>query len=67
MELEMMHRRYERTLADLSALIADYETLFSEVKVQYLGKKLKELKKEIPAEKPAFVMLVENIRLAYGT
>jgi hypothetical protein len=37
------------------------------VKVQFLGKKLKQLKKEIPVEKPAFSVLQASIKLAYGT
>lgn len=65
-ELETMYQNYERLLNELSGQINAYEVLYSEVKVQFLGKKLKELKKEIPAEKPAFVMLQASIRLAYG-
>jgi hypothetical protein len=65
-ELETMYQNYEQLLNDLSRQINAYEILYSEVKVQFLGKKLKELKKEIPAEKPAFVMLQASIRLAYG-
>lgn len=66
-ELEDMHLNYRRLLDELSRQISAYEDLFSQVKTQYLGKKLKELKKKIPTEKPAFVRLVENIRLTYGT
>lgn len=66
-ELEDMHSNYERLLEELSGQISAYEALFSQVKVQYLSRKLKELKKEISEEKPAFRMLTENIRIAYGT
>ncbi len=66
-DLETMYRNYERLLKELSRQITAYEILYSEVKVQFLGKKLKELKKQIPAEKSAFVMLQTSIRLAYGT
>jgi type III secretory pathway component EscV len=54
LELEAMYRNYERLLKELSEQITAYEILYSEVKVQFLGRKLKELKKQIPAEKPAF-------------
>lgn len=46
-KLEDMHGNYERLLKELSGQIRAYEALFSQVKVQYLSKKLKELKKEI--------------------
>jgi soluble cytochrome b562 len=66
-ELESMHKNYERLLDKLANQISEYEALYAHVKIQYVGKKLKELKKEIPVEKPAFALLTENIRLAYGT
>ena len=53
-ELENMYQNYQRMLKELSRQITDYEILYIEVKVQFLGKKLKQLKKEIPVEKPAF-------------
>jgi predicted nuclease with TOPRIM domain len=66
-ELETMHRNYERLLGELAQLITDYSVLYDEVKIRFLGKKLKELKKEISVEMPDFPMLVQNIRIAYGT
>ena len=65
--LETMVADYDRLLSELAYLITDYEVLYSEVKVQFLAKKLKNLKKEINVEKPAFVILQSSIRLAYGT
>ena len=65
-ELEDMYINYERLLEELSGQISAYEALFSQVKVRYLSRKLKELKKEISEEKSAFRMLAENIRLAYS-
>ncbi|CAM3736532.1 hypothetical protein MUGA111182_06270 [Mucilaginibacter galii] len=65
-ELEDMHSNYERLLEELSGQISAYEALFSQVKVQYLSRKLKELKKEISIERPAYPMLAENIRLAHS-
>lgn len=66
-ELESMYKNYEKLLEKLANQISKYEALYGHIKIQYLDKKLKELKKEIPVEKPAFAMLTENIRLAYGT
>ena len=66
-QLGTMFSDYERLLTELSILICDYEILCSEVKVQFLGKKLKEIKKDTAVEKPAFAMLCSSIRLAYGT
>jgi hypothetical protein len=66
-KLETMHSNYKKLLKELSKQITAYEVLYNDVKVQFLGKKLKELKKEITYEKPDFLLLLENIRLAYGT
>lgn len=66
-DLESMYINYERLLKELSEQITAYEILYSEVKVQFLSKKLKEMKKEIPPEKPAFVMLQTSIKLVLGT
>lgn len=66
-ELETMHGNYEQLLNELAKQIVSYELLYSQVKIQFLGKKLKELKREITAETPGFPRLVQNIRLAYGT
>ncbi|GAA4323041.1 hypothetical protein GCM10023149_23720 [Mucilaginibacter gynuensis] len=70
-ELEEMYTEYEDLLSKLSVIIVDYEILYSHVKINYLAKKLRELKKEIPADdnscKPSSNLLRENIRLAYAT
>ena len=67
LELEGMHRQYESLLIELSKVIVDYQDLFGRVKVQFLSKKLKTLKKQIPVDKPAMRLLVKNIQVAYGT
>jgi hypothetical protein len=66
-KLHTMHCNYEHLLDELERMITDYEVLYSHVKIKFLGKKLKELKKEIPVEKPAFLMLQASIMLACGT
>lgn len=66
-QLTKMVEDYDRMLSELANLITDYEVFYSEAKVQFVGRKLKELKKEISVEKPAFVTLRSSIRLAYGT
>lgn len=65
--LQTIFGDHGRLLTELAILITNYEVLYSEVKVQFLAKKLKEIKKEIAVEKPAFVMLRSSIRQAYGT
>lgn len=67
LELEGKHQQYEGLLADLSKVIVDYQGLFVRVKVQFLSKKLKMLKKQVPVDKPAMRLLVKNIQVAYGT
>lgn len=66
-ELEMMHRNYDSLLTDLSKQIMAYEILYNEVKVHFLGKRLRELKKSISVEMSVFPVLVQNIHMAYGT
>lgn len=66
-ELERMHEEYEHLLMHLSELIVNYNELSGKVKIQFLSKKLKELKKQTPQDRPVFQLLMENIRLAYGT
>lgn len=66
-ELETMHLEYERLLLELSKVIDGYNELFSKVKIQFLSPKLKELRKQVPQDKPVFSLLAENIRMVYGT
>lgn len=65
-ELESLYQNYQRLLKELSRQITDYEFLYIEVNVQFLGKKLKQLKTVISTEKPAFSVLQSSIKLAYG-
>lgn len=66
-KLESLFSNYEQLLDDLERLIAEYELLYTYVKTHVLGRKLKELKKEIHTEEPSFLLLVENIHVSYGT
>ena len=70
-ELATMHANYEQLLEKLAEQISAYEALFGNVKVHFLSRKLRELKKDIPADRtasiPALAMLHNNIQLAYGT
>ncbi len=66
-ELEFMHKRYDKQIRELSDLITDYQEMFCKVKMQFLSPKLKELRKQVPQDKPVFGLLAENIRLVYGT
>lgn len=67
LRLAEMYQGYEQLLDDLALHIAEYKDLFNEVKIQYLGKKLKELKKQERLERSGFVELMDHARLAYGT
>ena len=70
-ELETMQINYQSLLGNLAEHISAYEALSAYVKVHFLGKKLKELKKHIPPNNitsiPAPGMLHHNIQLIYGT
>ncbi|SOD15330.1 hypothetical protein [Pedobacter xixiisoli] len=57
---------YEKLLTELAQQIEAYEALFTEVKVQFLGKKLKELKKQAVLQQPSLSVLMESVRLAYS-
>ncbi|TBO44398.1 hypothetical protein [Pedobacter kyonggii] len=66
-ELEHMYSDYINALAGLEQLVTEYEILYSQVKTQFLAKKLKELKREIRTKHPIYALLAENIQLTYGT
>ena len=66
-QLQAIFGDYDHLLSELAILITDYEVLYNQVKVQFLAKKLKEIKKEMAVEKPSFAMLRSSIRLVYFT
>lgn len=66
-ELELMHNNYSQRVAALAELIADYHELFHKAKMQFLSRKLKELKKQAGRDDSVLPLLAQNIRLAYGT
>ena len=45
-ELEVMHKKYNKQVRELSDLINDYQELFCKVKMQFLSPKLTELRKQ---------------------
>lgn len=65
--LETLHGQYHQQVKELSDLILDYQNLFQKTKLQFLSPKLKELRQQVPQDKPVFPLLAENIRLVYGT
>jgi hypothetical protein len=67
MELENSHQVYLKMLDALAFHIASYEDLFAEIKVHYVGNRLKELKKRVQPNSIAGEKLRESIILAYGT
>ena len=66
-EMETMMSNYDLLVQELPNQIGDYLELYGEVKIKFLGTKLKELKKEIPEQSLVFCILQHNIRLTYGT
>lgn len=66
-ELEDIHFNYERLLEDLAEQIRAYEEIADLIRVRFLAVKLRELKKGIAVKEPAYIVLLENIHLAYGT
>lgn len=66
-QLETMRRDYNRQIAELAELIADYQQLFNKAKMQFLSPKLKALRKQVPHDKTVFQLLVENIQVVYRT
>ena len=66
-ELEGSHQVYLDMLDALAFHIATYEDLFTTIKVQYVGNRLKELKKHVQPNSIASERLRAGISLAYGT
>ncbi|TCC82820.1 hypothetical protein [Pedobacter hiemivivus] len=67
MELENSHQIYLKMLDALAFHIAVYEDLFAEIKVHYIGNRLKELKKHVQPNSKTAEKLKESISFAYGT
>lgn len=67
MELDLMLVDYERLLSDLAELIGHYNALSGKARLQFLSPKLKELRRQLPQDKPAFRLLARNIQLVYGS
>ncbi len=66
-ELENSHEVYLEMLNALAFHISVYEDLFADIKVKYVGNRLKELKKSVQPNSIAAEKLKESISLAYGT
>ena len=67
LELENSHEIYLDMLGTLAFHIAAYEDLFADIKVHYVGNRLKELKKHVQPNSIAAEKLRAGISLAYGT
>lgn len=66
-ELDSMYREYNKLLCDLEQHIIAYEELHRKVKIQYLGRKLKALRRTTPQEDTAFALLLTETLRSYGT
>ncbi|WP_256010888.1 hypothetical protein [Desertivirga xinjiangensis] len=66
-KLDSQHEAYLSLLEILAGNIQDYEQLFERIRVELVGKKLKKLLKDMKGDRMEYPILIENIRLAYGT
>ena len=66
-ELDLMYNNYHKLLNNLEQHIIAYDELHKKVKIQYLGRKLKELKKTAHKEDITFASLLSKTIRPYGT
>lgn len=66
-ELETMLESYKEQINTLAELIGDYHELYHKARMQFLSPKLKMLRKQAGQDGAVLPLLVQNIRLAYGT
>jgi len=66
-ELDLMYANYQKMLINLEQHIIAYDELHKKVKIQYLGRKLKELRRAAPQEDNAFASLITDTLRSYGT
>jgi len=66
-ELDLMYANYQKMLINLEQHIIAYDELHKKVKIQYLGRKLKELKKTAHKEDITFASLLSKTIRPYGT
>jgi hypothetical protein len=64
-ELSEAFSSYNKKLHSLAVLIEKYDELFRHVKVEFVGKKLKDLKRNIDVDSQRFEQLRSNIQTAY--
>jgi hypothetical protein len=65
-ELTQIYAQYNTILVSLSEVIERYDKLFNHVRLEYVSKKLKELKRKVNAGEVRFDLLKDNIHIAYG-
>ena len=66
-ELDLMYANYQKMLINLEQHIIAYDELHKKVKIQYLGRKLKELKKTAHKEDITFASLLSKTIRPYWT
>ena len=65
-ELTQIYAQYNTILQSLAEVIERYDKLFNHVRLEYVSKKLKELKRKVNAGEVRFDLLKDNIHTAYG-
>ncbi|RYZ98553.1 MAG: hypothetical protein EOP47_19090 [Sphingobacteriaceae bacterium] len=66
-ELQQLYLSYNITLKSLAAIISKYDKLYYHLRSDFVAKRLKELKREMPITDEQFRLLRESIHSAYGT
>lgn len=66
-QLKVIFKSYNELLIQLYGLAANYEELAMDIKVNLLGKQLKELRKHLPLESPVYQHVGISVKLLYGT
>lgn len=66
-ELEQLYAEYNVNLKILASIIIQYESIYDYLRLDHIGKRLKELKREIQTNDERFDELKTGIHAAYNT
>lgn len=66
-ELEQLYAEYNINLKMLASIITQYESVYDYLRLDHIGKRLKELKREIQTNDERFDELKTGIHAAYNT
>jgi hypothetical protein len=66
-ELEEQYKHYQKLLGQIARVAKGYEELATDIKLNLLGKQLKELQKTVKPDCPGYPQLELSIQHLYGT